>query len=453
VIRRLLPLAGLALLLGPLATLPRTAAATPRVMPDSTVLDISQLSNGLRVVVRHVPRASHVAVTLAWPVGSDSDPKGQAGRAALLADLLMMSEAGDTPERTREELDAIRPDGWGAGVSPRVTQITEFGTRAQFPGVVRQIAQRLRGVTVSDSSVRRSIARLREDLRAQRSPTSNVELYVATRELARGTYEPGAAEAGLRELAKLKPAELQAQLSKTFVPAGAVLSLAGNVGEINLPALIENEFGSIPAGTRLAEAPPHTLTAGSRDLQRSGLLAPAGGLAIIAPALEDSLHPSFYLSMLFLGGYCAKQWPAPTPPLTSRFQYSLFDDPELVRFYPVPGPGTAADSALDYEFNEKVSKMGSMLFPNESYDTVLRGVAWLVGAPMPPETVVRARREPRLLGTLASNQAVRELWGGEPFWNEYRRKLVPDRLKEFHSWVSYLLDQKNRVKVLLKPGR
>ncbi|MEO5617767.1 MAG: hypothetical protein ABIS67_08345 [Candidatus Eisenbacteria bacterium] len=452
-IRRSLPLAWPALLLGALVTLPPTAAAEPRVLPDSTVLDISQLSNGLRVVVRHLPRTSHVAITLAWPTGSDSDPPGQLGRAALLAELLMMAGAGDAPERTREELDILRPDGWGAGVSPRVTQITEIGTRAQFPGLVRQMAQRLRGVTVNDSSLSRALVRVRGDVRAQRSPTSNAELYVAARDVARGSYDPGAAEAGLRALAKVKVADVQSLLGRTFVPTGAVLSLAGNLGEMNLPALIQNEFGSIPAGTRLAAPEPQRLTKGNRDLKRDGLPGPAGTLAIIAPALEDSLHPSFYLSMLFLGGYASKQWKAPAAPLTSRFQYSLFDDPDLARFYPQPGPGTAADTALDLEFNELVSKMGTMMFPPESFDAVLRGVAWLVGAPLPRETLLRARREPRLLATLSSNQAVRELWGGEPFWNEYRRKLVPDRFKEFHIWVGYLLDQSNRVRVLLRPSR
>lgn len=448
-IRRFLPLAGLALI-GSLITLSRTATAEPRVVPDSTILDISQLSNGLRVVVRHIPRANHVAITLAWPVGSDSDPQGQAGRASLLAELLMTAGAGDTPDRTREELDRLRPDGWGAGVSPRVTQITEIGSRAQFPGMVRQLSQRLRGVTVSDSALHHAFASLRADLRAQRSPTSTGELYAAVRQVGRGTYEPNAAEAGLRALGKLKPAELQKLLGETFVPSGTVLSLAGNLGEMNLPALIEKEFGSIPSGEKPPGTPVLPIKAGSRDAHRSGLARPAGSLAIIAPALDDSLHPSFYLSMLFLGGYAAKQWQPAAPPLTSRFQYSLFDDPDLVRFYPTPGPGTAADSALDHEFNGLVSKMGSMMFPPESYDALLRGVAWLVGDPLPPEMLVRARRDPRMLATLAANQAVRELWGGEPFWNEYRRKLVPDRMKEFHIWVIYLLDQANRVKVLLK---
>jgi len=452
-IRRTLLIAATVLACGVFLLPARPAAADVRVLPDSTVLDVWQLENGLRVVVRHLPLTSHVALTLAWPVGSESDPKGQAGRASLLGELLMTAEAGDTPERTREELETLRPAGWGGGVSPRVTQLTEIVTRAQFPGTIRQFAHRLRGVTLSDSAVARGVARLRADLRAQRSPTSNTELYVAAREQACGGYDPAAAETGLRALSKLGAAELQALMRRTFVPQGAVLSLAGNLGDMNLRALIENEFGPIPAGTRAPEPPLRPLRAGALDLKRAGLKAPAGVLAIVAPSLEDSLHPAFYLNALFLGGYAQRQWPHSSAPLGSRFQYSLFDDPELARFYPPAGPGSAADSSLDFDFNDVVSRMGGMVFPPESFDALLRGVVWLLGAPLPPETLARATREPRVLSTLSSNQAVRELWGGEPFWAEYRRRLNPALVKQFYTWVNYLLDPNHRVKVLLHPTR
>ena len=450
-IRRLL-LAGL--LLPALAGTPRTAAAEPRILPDSTVLDIWQLKNGLRVVVRHISTAPHVAMTVAWPTGSDADPAGLKGRAALLAELEMTGAAGDVPERTRAEMSEIRPAGWGAGVSPRVTQLTEIATLEQFPGALHQLAQRLRGVTVDDSVLKRALAAIHDDLRQERSPTSNAELYKATRDLARGgAYDPGAAEAGWKALAKLKQADAQALVQQTFPVSGAVLSLAGNVGNMNLPALIENEFGGIPAGTRPADPPAHRLSGGARrDLVRPGMPRAAGGLAIVAPALEDSLHPWFYLATLFLGGYEQREDRSALAPLTTRFQYSLYDDPELVRFYPPVASGTAADSALDDPFNATVSRLGAMVIQRDSYEELLRGVAWLLGDPLPPEILMRANRDPGVLATLASNQAVRELWGGEPFWSEYRSQLHPDRMKDFYSWVSYFLDPKNRVEVLIRPS-
>lgn len=440
-----------ACLLGALLQFARPAAAAPQILPDSTVLDIWRLSNGLRVVVRHLSNVGHVAITLAWPVGSDADPAGLTGRGALLAELQLTAPAGDSPERTREELDLIRPAGWGSGVSPRVTEITEIATLPQFPGTLHQVAERLRGVTVNDSVIQHALATLGADLRRQRSPTGNVELYRATRALALGGYDPGDAAAGLRALAKLKPAEVQTLMKGEFAANGAVLSLAGNLGNINLRALIENEFGAIAGGTRNPEPRLAKFEARARDLSRSGLKSPQGAIGIFAPALDDSLHPSFYLNMLFLGGFCQKSWPKAEAPFTTRFQYSLFDDPDMARFFPPPGPGHAADSSLDDPFNEIVSKMGAMLFPPESFETMLRGVAWLLGDPLPDEILMRATRDPGVIATLANNQAVRELWGGEPFWSEYRSKLTPEHMKQFAQWSGYVLDPRNRVKILLRP--
>ena len=448
-IRRLL-LAGLLL---PLVLAPRLAAAEPRILPDSTVLDIWQLSNGLRVVVRHISTAPHVAMTVAWPTGSDADPPGLSGRAALLSELELTAPAGDAPERTRAEMSEIRPAGWGAGVSPRVTQLTEIATRAQFPGALHQLSQRLRGVTVDDSVLKHALASTHADLRQERSPTSNAELYKATHELARGSYDPAAAEAGWKALAKLKLPEVQSLVRQSFPVSGAVLSLAGDLGDMNLPALIQNEFGGIPAGTKAPDPPARALTGGAhRDVVRPGVPRPIGGLAIVAPALDDSLHPWFYLATLFLGGYAQREWQGPLAPLTTRFQYSLYDDPDLAHFYPPAGPGTAADSAISWPFDEMVSKLGAMVFPRESYEEMLRGVTWLLGDPMPHEILMRTVRDPGVLATLSSNQAVRELWGGEPFWREYRSRLRPEHMKDFYSWVTYLLDPQHRVQVLLRPS-
>ena len=449
---RRLAFAGLAVLA--LAGPPRTASADPHVLPDSTVLDIWQLPNGLRVAVRHVSTAGYVAITVAWPTGSDADPPGQTGRGALFTELELTAPAGDTPERTRAEMNHIRPAGWGAGVSPRVTQFSEVATRAQFPGALHQLAERLRGVRVTDAALQHALATVQDDERAQRSPTSNAELYRATRALARGDYDPDAEDKGWKALSRLKPAEVEALVHANFGVNGAVLSLAGNLGDMNLHALIENEFGGIPAGPAPPALPVHRLTGGAhRDLVRPGLEHATGAIGILSPALDDTLHPWFYVASLFLGGYCQREWTTSPAPLTSRFQYSLYDDPEIVRFYPPPVAGTAADTALDEPFNTVVSKLGAMLFPRESYEELLTGVAWLLGDPLPEEMLMRAGRDPGLLATLASNQAVRELWGGEPFWSEYRSQLRPDRIKNFYFWVNYLLDPEHRVKILLKPGR
>jgi hypothetical protein len=93
-----------------------------------------------------------------------------------------------------------------------------------------------------------------------------------------------------------------------------------------------------------------------------------------------------------------------------------------------------------------------MIISPETETPVMRGVLWLLGAPMPPEILARATRDPSVLATVSSTQAVRELWGGEPFWQEYRYRLL-NYSRTYNSWIKYLEDPKNRVKLVLTPKR
>jgi hypothetical protein len=96
---------------------------------------------------------------------------------------------------------------------------------------------------------------------------------------------------------------------------------------------------------------------------------------------------------------------------------------------------------------------GARLYTDEAYESMLRAITWLLGDSMPPEILGRASRDPSVLATLSQNQAVRELWGGEPFWGEYRRRLREEYRGAFASWLDYLFDPSHRVELLLTPGR
>jgi len=435
-----------------LAAAPVGAAVS--ILPDSTVQDVWRLDNGLKVVVHHISTTHHVAMTLVWPTGSDADPPGQTGHAALLAELEFTGAAGDIPERTRAEMATIRPAGWAAACSPRATQLTEIATLPQFPGALHQFATRLRGVTVSDASLTRAIASLRSDLDARRRPTSNVELYGAVRDLARGSWNPDDADAGLRALARVRPAQLQAELARTFTPARAVLSLAGNLSGINLHSLIQNEFGGIPAGAKVADPPVAKLSPASRTIPRKGLQQPAGVVGVLAPALDDTLHPSFYFATLMFATSLPKEWGSPTAPLTSRFQFSLFDDPEMVRFYPPPdtSSGGGSDAGLENRVDTAARNLAAMIIPPDADAAVIRATSWLLGGSMPPEILGRAARDPSVLATVALNQGVRELWGGEPFWSEYRRRFMTYG-HAYDYWLDWLLNRNHRVELVLTPAK
>ena len=57
--------------------------------------------------------------------------------------------------------------------------------------------------------------------------------------------------------------------------------------------------------------------AGAHRLAKPGLKSPVAVVGIIAPALTDSLHPSFYLHALMIGAFLKTRWDVPEPPLSS----------------------------------------------------------------------------------------------------------------------------------------
>ena len=66
--------------------------AQAALLADSTQSDGWRLGNGLEVRVRHIPRATGVAITVAYRAGSLHEPAGREGLADLLAEGLRFWE-------------------------------------------------------------------------------------------------------------------------------------------------------------------------------------------------------------------------------------------------------------------------------------------------------------------------------------------------------------------------
>jgi len=447
-----LPIAALALALA--AACPGNAGAEvgPVVLPDSTVIENWALPNGLRVVTRHIPRCGAVSITLAYPFGSADDPPGREGLAALLAELAYTAGTSDAPERTRGEMFDLRPAGWNLLVSPHVTQLSELAAVEQFPGVLHQVAVRMRGVNVTPAGLRTSLSTVRADLDTNYRVAGGRVLYYGTREWAAGGGEGRIARyASGVGLKGLGVKEVRQRLRREFVPANAVLSIAGNLATVRARELVRNEFGSIPAGEPLPPGPPARLDSASCVVARPGIPQPTGVLGVLAPALADSSHPAFLMQLLVIGGHCRKRWGPPGPPLTSRFQYSVLDDPEIVRFYPPVAPTDTLPAALASELINTLTVIGSMIIPPSVYQAVWIGVDWLLGGPMPRDIEQRILTDGGALHSLGSGMATRELWGGEPFWSEYRRRFREAIENPYVGWYDALVTPTHQVRMLFVP--
>ena len=451
----LLGLSLLAIVIG--SGLPAAAGAgtdRPTMLADSTFAQGWKLANGLRVVTRHIPYSGGVAMTLAYDVGSDDDPPGSEGLAMLLAEVAFTAAAGDIPERSRAELASQRPLGWSFLPTRRSTMFTEISTPRQFPAVLDQMATRMRGVTVTREGLREALGNVRAQMAERLAGPPTVSLYYQIRELAAGHDDAALLRAAPgRNLERMTPLAVHKEIARLFVPANAVLSLAGNLEDVDVRALVQNLFGPLPAGSKATLAPRDSLRAGGRRVKVPGVDQRRGVVGIIAPPLTDPRHPSFYLSSMILGSHFSQAWaPAdqPTAAPSPVFHYALFDEPDLVRLFP---PGAATTEDLGTAVKLAVSELRSMVIPNEAFDQMRQGLTWLLGGPMTELQLGRTRTDASALHTLSRSMAGRELFGGEAMWAPYREQFAQLPPGDLQAWMDYYLEPEHQVRLIAAPNR
>jgi hypothetical protein len=430
----------------------RPAVAAPTLLPDSTSVEQWTLANGLRVTTRHIPGATGVAVAIAFDGGSAADKAGQEGMSWLLAESWFTGAAGpagEVPERTREELASQRPVGWQIKVLPRWTVFIEGTTPRQYPVVLHQAALRLRGVRVPDATLKEAVRRVHEDLRGTYAWHPDTMATQVPRVMAAGADSAAllrlAAGAGLDGVTTR---DVERRLRERFVPVNAALSVAGDLRGIDLRPFLEREFGTIPAGT----TPPRdsiVTRAASLTLRVPGISGVASAVGIRTPLVTDADHPEFFVSMLLMGSRALGQWGPQVPPLTSRFRFSLFDDPDLARFFPPTDPQQASPAGVSARLAELIDPIARSVMPAEGIDSAKRGVFWMLGGPMMPSLLRSARAQPGVVASLASTMAVRAVWQPEPFWATYRMRLAAVTELPLETWAGWALDPANQVRLVM----
>ena len=437
---------------GPARLAGAASIAAPDTLADSTWVERWTLKNGLEVTVRHVPDAGAVAAVVAYRVGRDQDPPEREGLADLLAELQLTAPAGDIPERTREEMSDLRPRGWNLQVAPRFTLISELSPPDRFPGLLRQVATRMRGVTVTDSVLGRAMRVTTRDLSERAFGSAELVLFNQVRDLAVGmTDEAIMRRAGGRGIRPVTAREAGDRLKLLYVPSNAVLALAGNLAGVDVRALVESQFAGIPGGTRIAEPPPATLKAVGRAITRKGIDQPFGIAGVIAPAISDSLHPSFYFNALLIGRYCEQQWGKAPSPLPARFRYPIFADPQIAQFFPPLRPDETDADQLGVTLQDAVEGLSGSIVDPDILTEVRVNHAWILGGPMTGMLRERMRQHPGTLHTLASTMAVRALWGNEGFWNLYLMRFMDPRTPGGDRWGPYFQSPDKIIRVLLTP--
>jgi len=426
-------------------------AARAEMLPDSTVREAWKLPNGLEVRTLHVPGAAGVSVTVAFRAGSGYEPAALEGLSDLLAEVYFTAAAGDVPERTREEMASLRPLGWESRPGTRLVRFTEIATPAQLPGVMLQLSRRMGGVRVDDAVVKRALASVRRDRGARYFGEVPDGLYWRSAAIARGVSDEQLVRSNsLANLEKLSAKDVAPWLQRWYHAGNASIAIAGNLSGLDMRKLVSPLFEPLAGGTALPDTVQVRLKGARRVSTWKSLVAPVGAIASYSPALTDSLHPSFYLGMLITGPALTHAWGGAKPPLTSRFQYSLLDEPELVRFYPPAPPESSDPERLAGALHEMLEVVGAQQVVGPMMNRVKKSVRWLLGAELPSELRERLQREAGGLGTLSSNLATRALWNGDAFWNEYLARF--DRASLGHSfYYEWLTAPEHQAVLLLTP--
>jgi hypothetical protein len=436
-----------------LAALPGRAAAEPRLLPDSTWVDRWRLKNGMEVTVRHVPGCNAVAVITGYHIGRNQDPPNRAGMADLACEVLYTAAAGDVPERTRAEMTDLRPLGWNMQVAPRFTLLSEVASLNQLPGVLRQVAARVAGVTVTDSVLDQARRTIVSEKAKTYAESPDLALYSQIREVALGVSDQELqSRLTGRTLRDVTVAEVDDRLRRLYVPANAVLALAGNLSGLDVHALVGHLFEGIPGGIATPEPPQPPLAAAGRRVRRAALAKPMAGVGIIAPALTDSTHADFCLNAFIVGRFCEQYWGETDPPLTRRFRYPVLADPQIVQLFPPVEPGETDPNHVGMSMQSAMERMTVTMVDKNAYDQQRFENQWIFGGPLMPTFKQLLQQHPGSLHTLASTLAVRALWGSDAFWARYLAQFARSRPASIEHWTDYYQAPENIVRLLFTPA-
>jgi len=421
--------------------------------PSDSITNVTwTLSNGTRVLAQHIPFGHGISISVGYPGGSDQDPPGRGGLAALLAELQFTAAAGELPDRTRLEMPSLRPFGADVHVGKCFTILSEVANRAQLPGVLHQVAIRMRGVQVTPQVLATALVTVRSRYAQQFQGPVDLMLF---NELAeRGA---GADEASLRRLAtvsgleKLTVEDVTRLLAKAFASQRAVIAIAGDLSGFDLRAALERELAGVPGGPPGPLPAPRPLHPFGANVRRPNLARPVGVLGIIAPALADSSYPAFFLASMVIGAQANAQWGEPVAPLSSRFQFSVLEDPELTRFYP---PLTLKDrtaGSIAESFGTSVGGQDNLVVSDEIMASLRFGIGWLIGGPLTDAALRHMRTDGGSLILLSCSMVERELRGGEAFWRKFRAEVDHLGVPDLTYWLGYMRDPKLQMRLMVLP--
>lgn len=285
-------------------------APRPRVLPPAAWMfprpRTFALANGLRVHAFDLPGKGLVSVALGLGVSAYDDPAGLEGLAALT--LSSLSESGGDLDSTdfARALDALGATINGhAGFDGGVVGMS--APAAYLADTLRLAGQAVLAPRFDDDDIALTLAITQDEIHFDKAdPSHQAELATAE------AYYPATSRRRLpaigteETLAAITPQHVRDFYAQSVAPAGAFVALAGDLSGIDIEAVLEEAFGSLPGGPVASRTPTDVVSTGQRRLRvvdHPGAVQSTLVLACPAIGRESPLWPDLLVASHILGGH------------------------------------------------------------------------------------------------------------------------------------------------------
>ena len=213
-----------------------------------------KLANGLRVIVVERPGVPLLSAAFIVRSGSETDPAKLAGLAKFTANLLTQGTTTRTAPQIASEIESLGASlaadaGWDAIEVNLKTLSPNAGAAFDI------LADVVRNPKFAPEEIERHRRQALDDLRLEMEKPGSVARAVAARALLGASPYAHPPAGTLASLPRIARADIGALHARAFVPANAVLIMAGNVSAAEGFALGEKAFGEWAEGKPSAQLP------------------------------------------------------------------------------------------------------------------------------------------------------------------------------------------------------
>lgn len=332
-----------------------------------------ELENGMKVVLRPVPEASHVALVVLFDIGGDHDPLGQSGLAHTIEHVYVTAAAGTTKARTVQEYVAAYPHGWNAQTGNRYTVIATLFETTALDAELWDAAARMQDLRVTQADLDREKPRIRSELHNMYAGIPQLAAMNLAREMVCPSA-PGHRKGGMiDQISMMTMHDVQSRWQRYYKPNNTILVLAGPLDVVEARRKVQHHFAPIEPGdpppNMLKAAKPtlgKTLTVKVTPIRRNAKAQVC--LAYPAPHPSDEVFPAF---LVLVAKMQSRARELQTTPRHFPVQFMGIDDPSILYLSSAIRAGKTAEETIQglQEFadriaNEKVGKADLELTKN-----------------------------------------------------------------------------------------